>query len=41
MKPAMLALVLGFLIASSEIPNPASPCTRPRPHPAAGFVCLG
>ena len=39
MKHALFALVVGILMASSEIPKPTAPCTEPRPH-AAGFVCL-
>jgi hypothetical protein len=39
MKHALFALVVGILLASSEIPKPTAPCAEPRP-PVAGFVCF-
>ena len=39
MKHALFALVVGILLASSEIPKPTAPCTEPRAH-APGFVCF-
>ena len=39
MKQALCVMVVGVLMASSEIPKPTAPCTDPRPS-VAGFVCF-
>jgi hypothetical protein len=39
MKPVLCLVMFGWLVASSEVPKPVSPCTGPRPH-GGGFVCL-